>query len=59
MMNRVIAFRSPFKKKLLPFKFGFLYNEPISGLKRLEELALRGGIINTFLAAYERAKTLS
>lgn len=31
----------------------------IAGLKRLEELALRGGIINTFLAAYDRAKTLS
>lgn len=28
----------------------------IAGLKRLEELALRGGIINTFLAAYDRAK---
>lgn len=31
----------------------------IAGLKRLEELALRGGIINTFLAAYDRSKTLS
>lgn len=31
----------------------------IAGLKRLEELALRGGIINTFLAAYDRAKTLA
>lgn len=31
----------------------------IAGLKRLEELALRGGIINTFLAAYERAAALS
>lgn len=31
----------------------------IAGLKRLEELALRGGIINTFLAAYDRAKKLS
>lgn len=31
----------------------------IAGLKRLEELALRGGVINTFLAAYDRAKTLS
>lgn len=27
----------------------------IAGLKRLEELALRGGIMNTFLAAYDRA----
>jgi len=26
----------------------------IAGLKRLEELALRGGIMNTFLAAYDR-----
>lgn len=31
----------------------------IAGVKRLEELALRGGIINTFLAAYDRAKTIS
>ena len=31
----------------------------IAGLKRLEELALRAGIINTFLAAYDRAKILS
>lgn len=31
----------------------------IAGLKRLEELAIRGGIMNTFMAAYERAKTLS
>ena len=31
----------------------------IAGLKRLEELALRGGIMNTFLAAYDRAKKLS
>ncbi len=31
----------------------------ISGLKRLEELALRGGIMNTFLAAYDRANYLS
>lgn len=30
----------------------------IAGLKRLEELALRGGIINTFLAAYDRTKAL-
>jgi pyrroline-5-carboxylate reductase len=30
----------------------------IAGLKRLEELALRGGIMNTFLAAYERANSL-
>lgn len=30
----------------------------IAGLQRLEELALRGGIMNTFLAAYNRAKTL-
>jgi pyrroline-5-carboxylate reductase len=31
----------------------------IAGLKKLEELALRGGVINTFLAAYERATALS
>lgn len=31
----------------------------IAGLKRLEELAIRGGIMNTFMAAYDRAKTLS
>ncbi|MBI5274323.1 MAG: pyrroline-5-carboxylate reductase [Chlamydiales bacterium] len=31
----------------------------IAGLKRLEELALRGSIINTFLASYDRAKELS
>lgn len=31
----------------------------IAGLKRLEELALRGGIINTFLATYDHAKKLS
>jgi len=31
----------------------------IAGLKRLEELALRGGIINTFLAAYAHAKHLA
>lgn len=31
----------------------------ISGLKKLEELALRGGIMNTFLAAYDRANQLS
>ena len=31
----------------------------IAGLKRLEELALRGGIMNTFLAAYERVNKLS
>jgi len=31
----------------------------IAGLKRLEELALRGGIMNTFLAAYDRANKLS
>jgi pyrroline-5-carboxylate reductase len=31
----------------------------IAGLKRLEELALRGGIINTFLATYERTRQLS
>ena len=30
----------------------------IAGLKKLEELALRGGIINTFLAAYDRANEL-
>lgn len=30
----------------------------IEGLKRLEELALRGGIMHTFLAAYERANQL-
>lgn len=31
----------------------------IAGLKRLEELAVRGGIMNTFLAAYDRAHQLS
>lgn len=31
----------------------------IEGLKRLEELAIPGGIISTFLAAYERANKLS
>lgn len=31
----------------------------IAGLKRLEELALRGAIINTFLAAYDRSKEIS
>ncbi len=31
----------------------------IAGLKKLEECALRGGIINTFLAAYERSCELS
>jgi len=31
----------------------------IAGLRKLEELALRGSIISTFLAAYERACTLS
>lgn len=31
----------------------------IAGVKRLEELAIRGGIINTFLAAYDRALQLS
>lgn len=31
----------------------------IAGLKRLEEQATRGHIINTFLAAYERAQQLS
>ena len=31
----------------------------IAGLKRLEELALRGAILGTFLAAYERAAQLS
>lgn len=31
----------------------------IAGLKRLEELAIRGGIIDTFFAAYDRAKKLS
>lgn len=31
----------------------------IAGLKRLEELALRGGLMNTFLAAYDRANQLS
>jgi pyrroline-5-carboxylate reductase len=31
----------------------------IAGLRRLEELALRGAIINTFLAAYDRGKKLS
>ncbi len=30
----------------------------IAGLKRLEELAVRGGIMNTFLATYDRAKQL-
>lgn len=31
----------------------------IAGLKRLEEQGLRGNVINTFLAAYERARELS
>jgi pyrroline-5-carboxylate reductase len=31
----------------------------IAGLKKLEESALRGGIMNTFLAAYDRANQLS
>lgn len=31
----------------------------IAGLKRFEEAAVRAGIINTFYAAYERAKNLS
>ncbi len=31
----------------------------IAGLKRLEELAVRGGIMNTFLAAYDRANILT
>jgi pyrroline-5-carboxylate reductase len=31
----------------------------IAGIKKLEELALRGGVINTFLAAYECANQLS
>jgi pyrroline-5-carboxylate reductase len=31
----------------------------IAGLRKLEELAVRGGVINTFLAAYERSKNLS
>ncbi|MGC1879347.1 MAG: pyrroline-5-carboxylate reductase [Rhabdochlamydiaceae bacterium] len=31
----------------------------IAGLRKLEELALRGGIINTFLAAYEHGCKLS
>jgi pyrroline-5-carboxylate reductase len=31
----------------------------IAGLKRLEELAVRGGIINTFLSAYDRANKIS
>lgn len=31
----------------------------IAGLKRLEELAVRGAIMNTFLAAYDRANELS
>jgi len=31
----------------------------IAGLKTLEELAIRGGIINTFLSAYDRANKLS
>lgn len=30
----------------------------IAGLRKLEESAVRGGIINTFLAAYERSKEL-
>lgn len=30
----------------------------IAGLRRLEELALRGGVIDTFFAAYERAKNI-
>lgn len=31
----------------------------IAGLKKLEELAVRGSVINTFLAAYDRANQLS
>lgn len=31
----------------------------IAGLKKLEESAIRGGIMNTFLSAYERANELS
>ena len=31
----------------------------IAGLRKLEELALRGGIINTFLAAYEHGRSHS
>jgi pyrroline-5-carboxylate reductase len=31
----------------------------IAGLKTLEELAIRGGIMNTFLSAYDRANELS
>jgi pyrroline-5-carboxylate reductase len=31
----------------------------IAGLKTLEELAIRGGIMNTFLSAYDRANKLS
>ena len=31
----------------------------IAGLRKLEELALRGGVINTFLAAYEHGCNLS
>ena len=30
----------------------------IAGLKTLEELAIRGGIMNTFLSAYDRANKL-
>lgn len=31
----------------------------IAGLRKFEELAIRGGIINTFLAAYERARDIA
>jgi pyrroline-5-carboxylate reductase len=31
----------------------------IAGLKTLEELAIRGGVMNTFLSAYDRANKLS
>lgn len=31
----------------------------IAGLQKLEELAIRGGIMNTFIATYERAKKMS
>lgn len=31
----------------------------IAGLQKLEELAVRGGIMNTFLATYDRAKKMS
>jgi pyrroline-5-carboxylate reductase len=43
----------------LKWKIASPQGTTIAGLRRLEELALRGGIINTFMAAFDRAKKLS